>query len=101
MISYIIIYKPQHKMVIYESQYITFKKALSILENKKAYIFKYNNNNHILYLNYPLERYYDNTKINTIDDNNTEEDVESFEYIEVRLTEHYPCLRVGINVGDL
>jgi hypothetical protein len=40
-------------------------------------------------------------KINILSDDNKEEDIESFEYIELRLIDKSPSIRIGVNMEDL
>ena len=71
-----------------------------LLKKYKVYIFKYNKNRDILYLEYPFRLYYSSKNINTIE-SKEEDDILSFSYIEVRLTEKIPIARIAVNIGDL
>lgn len=80
-------------------EYLSLRDAMILLKKYKVYIFKYNKNSDILYLQYPLKLYYSSKNINIVE--TKEEDIKSFSYIEVRLTDKYPIARIAINMGDL
>jgi hypothetical protein len=99
LISYVAVYKIDNS--IYEGQYVSLEQAMDLLKKYKLYIFKFSKEHHIIYLNYPLENYYKLDKINILSDDNKEEDIESFEYIELRLIDKSPSIRIGVNMEDL
>lgn len=85
-----------------ESEYIDLRYALKVLKKYKVYIFKYNQNEDILYINYPLNLYYNSSSINIIDsDKNNEENIQSFGHIEVRLLPQYAISKLCVNMQDL
>jgi len=78
-----------------DGNYLSFSQAFNLLKKYDVYIFKYNSDKDILYLNYPLDNY-NCSKINKISDDNKEEDVTTYSYIEVRLTNKFPSIRTGV-----
>jgi hypothetical protein len=78
-------------------EYISLRKATELLKKYKVYIFKYNKNSDILYLEYPFKFHFSSNNINTIE-NTEEEDIKSFSYVEVRLTDKIPVGRISVNM---
>jgi hypothetical protein len=104
---YLILYKNELDQL--ECDYITYNHILSILSNmrisnnkKSLYFFKYNKDQDILYLNYPLNFYYKKNKINdtSFHNHNNNEKIESDQYVEIRICK-YPQLRVVVNIDNL
>ena len=83
-----------------ECEYISFKDALKMLNKYKIYIFKYKKDEHILYLEHPFSSFYSCNKINLIENNN-EDELHSFTYIEIRLVNKYPIARYAVNMLNL
>ena len=83
-----------------ECKYVSLGYALKILKKYKVYVFKYNKDEDILYINYPLNIYYSSSKINDLE-NNSEDNITSFGHIEVRLLNEYPSIKFSVNMGDL
>jgi hypothetical protein len=83
-----------------DCEYISFKEAIKLLNKYKVYIFKYKKDEHILYLEHPFSSFYSCNKINLIENNN-EEDLTSFTYIEIRLVDKYPIARYAVNMLNL
>jgi len=81
-------------------EYISLRNAIRLLKKYKIYIFRYNKNSDILYLEYPFNLYYSSKNINIIE-NNKEEDIISFSYIEIRMTDILPTGRIAVNMKDL
>ena len=98
MYNYIVIYITENSNIICD--YISLRDALKLLNKYKLYIFKYKKEEHILYLEYPLYSFYRNNKINLIEKNN-EEDMVSFSYIEIRITDIQPSARFATNMLNL
>lgn len=98
MHKYIMLYRNDSENI--ECEYISLGYALKVLKKYKVYIFKYKKDNDILYINYPLNIYYTSSKINNIE-NNSENDIQSFGYLEVRLLDKYPLVKSAVNMGDL
>jgi|LauGreDrversion4_2_1035121.scaffolds.fasta_scaffold00332_3 hypothetical protein len=92
---YLVLYKISNKL---ECDYIdSITKCQNIInKNNNAYCFRYNRDDYILNLNYPLEFYYSNKKIN----NYKEEDFDSIDYLEVRLGKN-PSIRKAININSI
>lgn len=103
---YLILYKNELDQL--ECDYIKYNHInhiLNINNNRTLYFFKYNKDQDILYLNYPLNFYYKKNKINDIslnyyNDYNDYEKIESDQYVEIRLCK-YPQLRVVVNIDNL
>jgi hypothetical protein len=79
-----------------DGYYFTFIESVSFLKKYNGYIFRCKSDKDIFYINHPLEHYYSSEAINIIDDNNKEETVLSYSHIEVRLTNKFPSIRVGV-----
>lgn len=95
--KYILINKSNNYEEHYDGYYLSYAQAVNFLKKKyNSYIFRYNSDNYILYLNYPLNIYYSCSEINKINDDNKEEDIQSYSYMEVRLTDKYPSIRTGV-----
>lgn len=94
--KYILINKSNNFEEKYDGFYLSYTQAVDFIKKYSSYIFRYNSDSHILYLNYPLNIYYSSSKINKINDDSKEEDVVSYGYMEVRLTDKYPSVRIGI-----
>lgn len=88
---HLVLYKIYNKL---ECEYIdSIAKCQNIInKNNNAYCFRYNRDNYILNLNYPIEIYYSNKKIN-----NYKEEFHSIDYIEIRLGKN-PTIRKAINI---
>jgi len=86
-------------------EYISLRSTIELLKKYKVYIFKYNKNSDILYLEYPFNHYYSSKTVNIIEHNehndNKEEDIKSYSYIEIRLTNIVPVGRFAVNMLDL
>lgn len=82
-----------------DGYYLSYIQAVNLIKKYNSpyiYIFRYKSDRDILYLNYPLEDYYSFSKINKIKDDNKEEDVISYSYTEVRMTDKFPSVRLGV-----
>ncbi len=98
MYLYVLIYKDNFQ---FAAEYITLRNAIALLQKRKAYIFRIKSDDHILYLNHPLSNSrYSSTKINIIDEvkEDVEDNIDTLEYIEIRLTPNHPSVRVGVNM---
>jgi hypothetical protein len=83
-------------------EYISLRNTIELLKKYKVYIFKYNKNSDILYLEYPFKYYYSSKTVNIIEYNdNKEEAIQSYGYIEIRLTNIVPVGRFFVNMLDL
>lgn len=94
--KYILIDKQNDYNDKYDGYYLSYTKSVNLIKKYESYIFKCKSDKDIIYLNHPLKMYYSCSEINNIDDENKEEDITSFSYIEVRLTDKYPSIRVGV-----
>jgi hypothetical protein len=99
MYNYIVIHIDKNNQNNISCDYICLRDALKLLNKYKLYIFKYKREEDMLYLEYPFNSFYSNRKINIID--NKEEDIVSFSYIEVRLTDIQPFARFATNMFEL
>jgi len=93
---YIIIYKNEHDEL--NCDYASLVKCNDIInkyKSKTIYCFKYDKDKDILLLNYPLNFYYRTDKINTI------KELQSDEYLEIRLCKKYPQLRKTFNIDSI
>lgn len=88
------------KQIEIDCDYISLRSAMQMLTKYKLYVFKYKKNKNILYLEYPFDSYYSSKKINLVD-TETEDDIKSFTYVEVRLLDRHPSSRIGVNMTDL
>lgn len=79
-----------------DGYYLTFPQTSYLLKKHKAYIFRFKSDKHILYLNDKIEHYYSSSRINKVDDNNKEEDITTYSYVEVRITDKFPSIRTGV-----
>lgn len=82
-----------------DGYYLSYIQAVNLTKKYKSpysYLFRYKSDKDILYLNYPLKEYYKFSEINKISDDNKEEDVFSYSYVEVRMTDKFPSVRVGV-----
>ena len=96
MYKYVLINKRNNYTENYDGYYLSYIQANNLIKKYNSYIFRYNSDSHILYLNYPLDIYYSSSEINKINDDNKEEDIKSYSYMEVRLTDKYPSIRIGV-----
>lgn len=97
--SYIVVYDNNENKEI-DGDYIIRRHALTFIKKYKCYVFRFKNNLDILYLNYPIKDNYRNNLINDLE-NPVEENVISYNYLEVRLTPKFPYFRIGTNIGSL
>lgn len=100
---YLILYKNELDQL--ECDYIKYNHIINLISNshkKTLYFFKYNKDQNILYLNYPLNFYYKKNKIIDIslNDYSNYEKIESDQYVEIRLCK-YPQLRLVVNIDNL
>lgn len=101
---YLILYKNELDQL--ECDYIKYNHIINLISNinnkKTLYFFKYNKDQNIFYLNYPLNFYYKKNKIIDIslNDYSNYENIESDQYLEIRLCK-YPQLRVVVNIDNL
>lgn len=82
-----------------DGYYLSYIQAINLIKKYNSpytYIFRYKSDRDILYLNYPLKEYYSFSEINKIKDDNKEEDVISYSYAEVRMTDKFPSIRTGV-----
>ena len=97
MNRYIVIYKNSQN--IYDSEYITLKQATEFIKNyKHLYVFRFKSTEHILYINYPISTYYSSSTINIIKHIEDIENSDLYDYIEIRITDKYPSIRLGTNI---
>ena len=80
-----------------DGYYLSYIQASNLIKKSKSYIFRYKSCKDMLYINYPLKEYYSCLRINKIKDDNKEEDIVSYSYIEVRLTDKFPSIRIGMS----
>jgi len=101
MYKYVMLYTINDYSNNVEGEYITLRGALKVLKKySRVYIFRYNQDEDILYINYPFSIYYSTSKINIIE-NNDEDNIDSFGYIEVRLLQQCPSIKFSANMLDL
>ena len=97
MYKYIVVYKNSQDN--YDSDYITLKQATEFIKNyKHLYVFRFKSTEHILYINSPLSSYYNSSAINIINHIEDIDDTDIHDYIEIRITDKYPSLRLGTNI---
>ena len=99
MYKYILLYRRNDHSDYFECEYISLRYALRILKKYKVYIFRFNQDEDMLYINYPFSIYYNSSKINEIENNN-EESIHSFGHIEIRLHHQYPTAKMCVNMED-
>lgn len=93
---YIIIYKNEYDEL--DCDYVSFVKCNDIInkyKSKSIYCFKYDKGQDILYINYPLKFYYKTDKINQL------LELQSDEYLEIRLGKKYPHIRKTFNIDSI
>ena len=99
MYKYILLYRTNDHTDYFECEYVSLRYSLRILKKYKVYIFRFKQDEDILYINYPFSVYYSSSKINEIENNN-EERVQSFGHIEIRLHHQYPTAKICVNMEN-